>query len=51
MVADLAGIGRKQAKTVNLGIMYGMGKGKLANTLDISMEEATEIQYGLKENL
>ena len=43
MVADLAGIGRKQAKTVNLGIMYGMGKGKLANTLDISMEEATEL--------
>ncbi len=43
MVADLAGIARKQAKTVNLGIMYGMGKGKLAHTLDISMEEATEL--------
>tara|TARA_E500000305_G_C4024843_1_gene241180 strand:+ start:52 stop:1944 length:1893 start_codon:yes stop_codon:yes gene_type:complete len=43
MVADLAGIERKQAKTVNLGIMYGMGKGKLANTLDITIEEATEL--------
>ena len=43
MVADMAGIGRKEAKTVNLGIMYGMGRGKLANTLDISQEEAKEL--------
>lgn len=50
MVADLAGISRKQAKTVNLGIMYGMGKGKLANTMDISMNEATDLldQYHRK---
>ena len=40
MVADLAGISRKQAKVVNLGIMYGMGKAKLANQLGISTEEA-----------
>lgn len=40
MVADLAGISRKQAKTVNLGIMYGMGRGKLAATMDITDEEA-----------
>ena len=43
MVADMAGIGRKEAKTVNLGIMYGMGRGKLANTLDISEAEAKEL--------
>ena len=43
MVADMAGIGRKEAKTVNLGIMYGMGTGKLANTLDISTEDAKEL--------
>ena len=43
MVADMAGIGRKEAKTVNLGIMYGMGRGKLANTLDISEDEAKEL--------
>lgn len=43
MVADFAGISRKEAKTVNLGIMYGMGKGKLANQLGVSMEEASEI--------
>ena len=43
MVADMAGITRKSAKTVNLGIMYGMGKGKLANTLDITNDEATKL--------
>ena len=43
MVADMAGISRKQAKTVNLGIMYGMGKAKLANQLGISEEEAKHL--------
>jgi len=43
IVADIAGIPRKQAKTVNLGLMYGMGKGKLANILDLSMEDATAL--------
>ena len=43
IVADIAGIPRKQAKTVNLGLMYGMGKGKLANILDLSIEEATAL--------
>jgi len=43
MVADLAGITRKEAKTVNLGIMYGMGVGKLADQLAISGEEAKDL--------
>ena len=43
MVADMAGISRKQAKTVNLGIMYGMGRAKLAATLDITVEEAKNL--------
>ena len=43
MVADLASISRKEAKTVNLGIMYGMGVGKLANQLVISTDEAKEL--------
>ena len=43
MVADIAGIKRKEAKVVNLGIMYGMGKGKLGDQLDISAEEAGEL--------
>jgi DNA polymerase I-like protein with 3'-5' exonuclease and polymerase domains len=43
MVADMANIPRKQAKTVNLGIMYGMGKGKLANVMDIDVDEASKL--------
>ena len=43
MVADMANIPRKQAKTVNLGIMYGMGKAKLANVMDIEIEEAEKL--------
>jgi DNA polymerase I-like protein with 3'-5' exonuclease and polymerase domains len=43
IVADLAGIGRKEAKTVNLGIMYGMGKKKLSGVLDINEQEANEL--------
>jgi DNA polymerase I-like protein with 3'-5' exonuclease and polymerase domains len=43
MVADIAGIKRKEAKVVNLGIMYGMGKGKLAAQLGISETEAAQL--------
>ena len=43
MVADLAGISRKEAKTVNPGIMYGMGVGKLADQLAISQDDAKEL--------
>ena len=32
MVADLAGITRKEAKAVNLGIMYGMGVAKVSSS-------------------
>ncbi len=39
-VADLVGIERKQAKTIGLGLMYGMGKNKLSNMLGVSFEEA-----------
>jgi DNA polymerase I-like protein with 3'-5' exonuclease and polymerase domains len=43
MVAEIAQISRLQAKTINLGMMYGMGKGKLMNELGIDKEEAEEI--------
>lgn len=43
MVADMAGITRTEAKTVNLGIMYGMGQGKLAATLDITIDDAKKL--------
>ena len=42
-VATLVGIDRKTAKTIGLGIMYGMGKGKLSDQLGVSVEEASSI--------
>jgi len=40
MVAEMASIPRKQAKTINLGMMYGMGVNKLSDQLDIGVDEA-----------
>ena len=40
MVSEMAGIPRKQAKVINLGMMYGMGVNKLSDQLDLSVEEA-----------
>jgi len=34
MVADMAGIGRKQAKTLGLSILYGAGKIRLLHSLN-----------------
>ena len=41
--ADMAGIPRRLAKTIGLGVMYGMGYKKLAVDLDISPVEAKEM--------
>ena len=38
MVADLCGISRKEAKTINLGIAYGMGGAKLCKSLGLPTE-------------
>lgn len=38
MVADMAGIERKKAKTINLGLAYGMGGAKLAKSLGLPTE-------------
>jgi DNA polymerase I-like protein with 3'-5' exonuclease and polymerase domains len=43
MVADMAKIPRKQAKTINLGMMYGMGVNKLSDQLDIPVDEAKKL--------
>ena len=40
IVADMAKIPRKQAKTINLGLSYGMGKEKLIKELGIDDTEA-----------
>mgnify|MGYP003648256506 FL=1 len=42
-VADMADIKRTQAKTINLGLFYGMGKAKLQAELGVSKEKAGEL--------
>ena len=50
MVADMAQIPRIQAKTINLGLFYGMGKTKLQAELGVSKDKAKELfdQYHAK---
>ena len=43
IVADMAEIPRHQAKTINLGLFYGMGKAKLQAQLGVSTEKAEEL--------
>tara|TARA_R110002072_G_scaffold6546_1_gene38051 strand:- start:61 stop:1917 length:1857 start_codon:yes stop_codon:yes gene_type:complete len=49
-VADMAKIPRSQAKTINLGLFYGMGKTKLQAELGVTKERAKELfdQYHAK---
>tara|TARA_Y100001938_G_scaffold62683_1_gene87226 strand:- start:6019 stop:7887 length:1869 start_codon:yes stop_codon:yes gene_type:complete len=48
IVADMASITRNQAKTINLGLFYGMGKAKLGKELGISKDAAENLlrKYG-----
>ena len=50
VVADMAKIPRSQAKVINLGLFYGMGKAKLQAELGVSKEKAVELfdQYHAK---
>ena len=50
IVADMADIPRFQAKTINLGLFYGMGKNKLQAELGINKLQAEELfkQYHTK---
>ena len=43
IVADMANIPRLQAKTINLGLFYGMGKNKLQAELGVSKLKAEEL--------
>jgi DNA polymerase I-like protein with 3'-5' exonuclease and polymerase domains len=43
IVADMADIPRKQAKTINLGLFYGMGKNKLQAELGVSKLKAEDL--------
>lgn len=41
--ADKARVSRKHAKTINFGVIYGMGAAKLAQDLGISISEANKL--------
>jgi len=43
IVAEMADIPRSQAKTINLGLFYGMGKAKLMNELDLTKDKADDL--------
>ena len=43
IVADMAEIPRTQAKTINLGLFYGMGKNKLQAELGVSKEKSDNL--------
>ena len=43
IVADMANIPRSQAKTINLGLFYGMGKNKLQAELGLDKTDAEEL--------
>jgi len=43
IVAEMANIPREQAKTINLGLFYGMGKNKLQAELGVNKEKAQEL--------
>ena len=46
MVADIAGISRKDAKTINLGLAYGMGEVKLCESLGLPVEQMRNERTG-----
>jgi DNA polymerase I-like protein with 3'-5' exonuclease and polymerase domains len=43
IVADMANISRKQAKTINLGLFYGMGRIKLQRELGLDQRQARDL--------
>ena len=43
VVADIANIERSEAKTINLGLFYGMGKGKLTAQLGYGEDHAAKV--------
>ena len=43
IVAEMANIPREQAKTINLGLFYGMGKGKLQQELHLDKAQAKKL--------
>lgn len=44
-VAQMMGVDRKLAKTLNFGLLYGMGLAKLADALNVSIDQAKVLKY------
>jgi len=49
--AEMAGIDRRLAKTIGLGVMYGMGYKKLAVDLDIAPKEAKDLMQEFRDKV
>lgn len=49
--AELTSLSRKSAKTLNFGLLYGMGVEKLAGALNVSLAEAKKFKYKYFSNL
>ena len=49
--ADMAGINRKLAKTIGLGVIYGMGYNKLARELDMDPQEAKKMMNSFHDRV
>lgn len=43
LAADIVGVSRKQAKTINLGLFYGMGVNKLSEQLGLDLASGKEL--------
>jgi DNA polymerase I-like protein with 3'-5' exonuclease and polymerase domains len=43
MVSNITGMPRREAKTINLGLFYGMGKAKLQDQLGVTERKAKEL--------
>jgi DNA polymerase I-like protein with 3'-5' exonuclease and polymerase domains len=51
LAADLMGVSRKEAKTIGLGLIYGMGVNKLSHQLGVELDEAKVLSRKYHQNI
>jgi len=51
LAADLMGVSRKEAKTIGLGLIYGMGVNKLSHQLGVDLDEAKGLSRKYHQNI
>ena len=49
--ADITGLSRSASKNINFGVVYGLGVPSLAETLGVTIEQATEILAQFNEHM